>query len=485
MFSEAKNLENAGTSSSLEKEENKEHQGNEKISRDESTVTNSDDIAIRVQNLSKCYQIYDKPHDRLKQSLYPRMQRLIGQPPKQYYREFWALKDVSFEVKKGETIGIVGRNGSGKSTLLQIICGTLAPTAGGVETKGRIAALLELGSGFNPEFTGRENIYMNGAVLGLNREEIDDRLDAIMSFADIGQFIDQPVKTYSSGMSVRLAFAVQAQVDPDILIVDEALSVGDAKFQAKCFARLKQLIDNGTSILLVTHSSEQVVTHCSAAILLNNGVQLEAGEPRHVVNRYMDLLFGKGKRAIDPPSPSNTVPQGEIKAKASYQLSHTCDVFATRAGYNPHEYRWGDGTTSILDFYLAADDEPYPSAITAGQVITLVVSVKFHCDLLRPILGITIKTKDGVTISGINSEMADVTALQAFLKKGLVIHGKFNFRCGLAPGDYFISIGIATRESEEIIPHDRRYDSIHFVVRPHNHFHGLADLELNLSITEI
>lgn len=460
----------------------------ENMVTDSSNVAIPGEITIRVQNLSKCYQIYDVPRDRLKQFVAPRLQRLAGRQPRQYFREFWALKDVSFEVKRGETIGLIGRNGSGKSTLLQIICGTLAPTGGVVETKGRIAALLELGSGFNPDFTGRENIYMNGAVLGLNSEEIDERLDAIVSFADIGQFIDQPVKTYSSGMSVRLAFAVQAQIDPDILIVDEALSVGDAKFQAKCFARLKQLKDNGTSILLVTHSSEQIVAHCSSAILLNNGMQLETGEPRRVVNRYMDLLFGKEKRDIAAePIESADELTPVTKAETSYQLSQACDAFATRGGYNVHEYRWGDGTVSILDFYLAADGEPYPSAITAGQAITLAISIKFHRDLLRPILGINIKTKDGVTVSGINSEMGDgdFTDFQVLWKKGTVMHATSRFKCGLAPGDYFISIGIATREGEEIIPHDRRYDSIHFVVRPHNHFHGLADLELNLSLCKI
>lgn len=256
----------------------------------------SSDIAIRISNLSKCYQIYDAPRDRLKQFVMPRLRRITGKTNKQYFSEFWALKDISFEVKKGETVGIIGRNGSGKSTLLQIICGTLTPSNGSVETNGRIAALLELGSGFNPEFTGRENVYMNAAVLGLSKEEVDERFDDITAFADIGQFIDQPVKTYSSGMVVRLAFAVQSQVEPDILVVDEALSVGDAKFQAKCFERLRQLKENGTSILLVTHSSEQIVTHCSTAILLNNGAQLETGEPKHVVNRYMDLLFGKENR---------------------------------------------------------------------------------------------------------------------------------------------------------------------------------------------
>lgn len=484
MFSETKNIvKSAASSLPFEREDQEQEESYE----GKSVIANSSDIAIRVENLSKCYQIYDKPHDRLKQSLYPRLQRLVGQSTKQYHREFWALKGVSFEVRKGETVGIIGRNGSGKSTLLQIICGTLTPTGGSVETKGRIAALLELGSGFNPEFTGRENVYMNAAVLGLSKAEVDDRFDDIAAFADIGQFIEQPVKTYSSGMSVRLAFAVQAQIDPNILIVDEALSVGDAKFQAKCFARLQQLKENGTSVLLVTHSGEQIVTHCSFAVLLNDGAQLETGEPRRVVNHYMDLLFGKEKIAISP-SPaqsSDTLAQVATQVEAPYQLSEACDVFETRAGYNVHEYRWGDGTASILDFYLIADGKPYPSAITAGQTITLAMSVKYHRDLLRPIVGITIKTKDGVTVSGVNSEMRELADFQVLLKKGSVMHAKANFRCGLAPGDYFISVGIATRQGEEVIPHDRRYDSIHFVVRPHAHFSGLADLELDLSVTRI
>lgn len=256
----------------------------------------SDNVAISVQNISKCFFTYEKPRDRLKQAIMPRLQRWVGDETTTYGKEFWALRDISFDVKRGETVGIVGRNGSGKSTLLQIICGTLAPTAGSIETQGRIAALLELGSGFNPEFTGRENIYLNGAVLGLTRDEVNERFDAIAGFADIGEFIDQPVKAYSSGMAVRLAFAVQAQVDPDILIVDEALSVGDARFQAKCFERLRQLKDNGTSILLVTHASEQVVTHCSRAILINDSKIELIGESRPVVNRYMDILFGREKR---------------------------------------------------------------------------------------------------------------------------------------------------------------------------------------------
>jgi lipopolysaccharide transport system ATP-binding protein len=242
------------------------------------------EVAIRVQGLSKCFHIYASPGDRLRQFVLPRLRRGLGLPAGNYFKEFWALRDVSFEVRRGEAVAIVGRNGSGKSTLLQMICGTLSATGGAVHTRGRIAALLELGSGFNPEFSGRDNVYMNAALLGLSRDEVRDRFSSIAEFADIGDFMDQPVKTYSSGMVVRLAFAVQAQVDPDIIVVDEALAVGDARFQAKCFQRLQQLKDRGSAILLVTHSTEQVVTHCTRAVLLNAGQMLEAGEPRKVVN---------------------------------------------------------------------------------------------------------------------------------------------------------------------------------------------------------
>ncbi|MBX9871452.1 MAG: ABC transporter ATP-binding protein [Burkholderiaceae bacterium] len=222
----------------------------------------SSEIAIKVENLSKCYQIYDQPRDRLKQFVLPRMQSLVGLQPKQYYREFWALKDVSFEVKKGAAVGIVGRNGSGKSTLLQLICGTLSPTRGLVEANGRIAALLELGSGFNPEFTGRENVYLNGSILGIEKERLDERFADIEKFADIGNHIDQPVKAYSSGMFVRLAFAVQMHLEPEILIIDEALSVGDQFFQAKCYAAIRSMMDRGTTVLFVSHSAATVKVTC-------------------------------------------------------------------------------------------------------------------------------------------------------------------------------------------------------------------------------
>lgn len=240
----------------------------------------TNDIAIRVNNLSKCYHIYEKPHKRL-------LQGFLGSK-KQHYKEFWALKDISFEIKKGETVGIIGRNGAGKSTLLQIICGTLTPTSGSIETYGRVAALLELGSGFNPEFTGRENVYMNAAVLGLTNEEIDARYDDIVAFADIGDFIEQPVKTYSSGMMVRLAFAVQITVEPEILIIDEALSVGDFFFQQKCFGRLRQMQAKGITIIFVSHDTGTVRNLCSTSIYLRRGELFYIGDTINTINKYLN-----------------------------------------------------------------------------------------------------------------------------------------------------------------------------------------------------
>jgi lipopolysaccharide transport system ATP-binding protein len=253
----------------------------------------SSEIAIKVESLSKCYQIYEQPHDRLKQFVLPRLQRWAGLTPKRYYREFWALKDVSFEVKKGETVGIIGRNGSGKSTLLQMICGTLNPTGGTVQANGRIAALLELGSGFNTEFTGRENVYLNGTMLGLSKAEIDLRFDAITAFAEIGDFIDQPVKTYSSGMYVRLAFAIQANVDPEILVIDEALAVGDAYFVHRCMLRFNELQRNGTTILFVSHDANTVRNLCSRVIWMEDGRLVANGGASNVVDTYLASLFGQ------------------------------------------------------------------------------------------------------------------------------------------------------------------------------------------------
>ncbi len=250
----------------------------------------SSDIAIQVKNISKHFLMFEKPEHRLKQMIVPKLQRLAGQQPKLYYRDFVAVNDVSFEVERGATVGIIGRNGSGKSTLLQMICGTLQPSHGSVLVNGRIAALLELGAGFNPEFTGRENVYMNAAILGLSRKETEERFEEIERFADIGIFIDQPVKSYSSGMYVRLAFAVAINVEPDILIVDEALAVGDEAFQRKCFARIEQIKENGATILFVSHGSQTIVQLCDRAILMDRGEVILDGVPKTVVNQYLRLL---------------------------------------------------------------------------------------------------------------------------------------------------------------------------------------------------
>jgi lipopolysaccharide transport system ATP-binding protein len=248
------------------------------------------DIAIRASHLSKCYHIYSNPTDRLKQFIAPRLQRLTFQHPKQYFHEFWALNEVSFEIKKGETVGIIGRNGSGKSTLLQLICGTLTPTAGSVNVNGRIAALLELGAGFNPEFTGRENVYMNAAILGLSHEEVVERFDDIAAFADIGEFIEQPVKTYSSGMYVRLAFAVNILSNPDVMIVDEALAVGDMNFQAKCMTALTRIQDRGATVLFVSHDVGAVKSLCSQGIYLEHGKIKTIGKAPNVAEQYIKTM---------------------------------------------------------------------------------------------------------------------------------------------------------------------------------------------------
>nr|WP_312196777.1 ABC transporter ATP-binding protein [Brucella anthropi] len=277
----------------------------------------SEDISIRVENLGKRYEIYSSPRERLKQFVLPPLQRILGVDAPTHYKEHWALRDINFDVKKGEAFGIVGRNGSGKSTLLQIITGTLAPTIGSVTTRGRIAALLELGSGFNPEFSGRENVYLNAMLLGMTREQVDERFDRIAAFADIGDYLEQPVKTYSSGMLVRLAFAVQVQIDPDILIVDEALAVGDALFQKRCFSRIEQLLSDGVTLLFVSHDQESVRTLTHRAILLKSGEEVLTGSSSEVLLSYRKLLHEEESayfsslaqqniHALEPPKTSAT-----------------------------------------------------------------------------------------------------------------------------------------------------------------------------------
>ncbi|EKO3471063.1 ATP-binding cassette domain-containing protein, partial [Vibrio fluvialis] len=250
----------------------------------------SSDIIIKAEGLSKCYLMYDNPKHRLTGPIINRIRKIIGLEPKSFYREHWALKSLNFSINKGDSVGIVGKNGAGKSTLLQMLTGTLTPTSGHINLQGRVAALLELGAGFNPEFTGHENIYMNASILGLRQEEIDEKYDEIIEFADIGEFIHQPVKTYSSGMYVRLAFAIAANIKPDILIIDEALAVGDIRFQLKCLKHMNQLKQNGVTILFVSHSPEQVKRFCNKAIWIDQGCVREYGPASHVCDKYNDYM---------------------------------------------------------------------------------------------------------------------------------------------------------------------------------------------------
>ncbi|PWK85722.1 ABC transporter ATP-binding protein [Fulvimonas soli] len=446
-----------------------------------------DDVAISVRGISKRYEIYAKPVDRLKQMAVSGVHRLVGGRGAHYFREFWALRDIDLEVRRGECVAIIGRNGSGKSTLLQIICGTVRPTSGEVAIEGRVAALLELGSGFNPEFTGIENVYLNASLLGLSRDEVERKMDDILAFADIGDFVHQPVKTYSSGMAVRLAFAVQAQIDPDVLIVDEALAVGDARFQAKCFARLKTLRERGTSILLVTHSTEQVVTHCDRAVLIDRGLKLDEGEPRHIVNRYLDLLYGRipvEGRGEDPgvKVPNEVTVNSQLQEWDAEFGERSSGCFTERPWYNPYEHRWGDRRAEIMDFAAFVGEQPFPQAVPCGAAFLLYVRYRFLSNIVRPIFGMTLKTKEGLTVYGTNTEMASVEAVPTHGDAGRSGVLMCSFRMNCAPGDYFISLGIASRDvNGEVVPHDRRYDSVHVRVEPiGSSFLGVTDLQAKL-----
>lgn len=444
----------------------------------------SSEPVVVAEGLGKCYAVYRRPADRLRQFLSPWLRRRLGLRLRDYHRQHWAVRDVSFELAPGEVLGIVGRNGSGKSTLLQLICGILEPSTGSVRTRGRIGALLELGSGFNPEFSGRENVFLNAAVLGLSREETQARFDAIVSFADIGAYIDAPVKTYSSGMALRLAFAVQAQVDPDLLIVDEALAVGDARFQARCFERLRQLRERGTSILLVSHSTEQIVSHCSRALLLEAGSVLEAGAPRHIVNRYLDLLFGESREASQSGQEASLAEVHSEPAvgdaPGSPPLDLVAERFHLRPQYNPHEYRWGDRAATLLDFRLLADGRPAAGLLRPGAELELELALRFERPVARPILGFTIKTSEGVTVAGSNSLRSPCPGLPAFGEPGSVHRLRVRWSNRLAGGDYFASVGIASRGASDILPHDRRYDAIHLEVADTPQCYGLVDLGIRL-----
>ena len=447
----------------------------------------SNEVAISVQDLSKCYQIYDAPHDRLKQFVVPRLQSMFGSIPRQYFREFWALNDVSFEVNKGETIGIIGRNGSGKSTLLQIICGTLSPTKGSIETNGRIAALLELGSGFNPEFSGRENVYMNAAVLGLSKSEVDGCYDDIVAFAEIGQFIDQPVKTYSSGMMIRLAFAVAINVNPEILIVDEALSVGDELFQRKCFSRIEAIKKRGVTILFVSHSGRTIIELCDRAVLIDSGEKLASGPPKQIVGRYQKLLYAPAnkieeiRKQICSADEDVEEPVNSVENIAKEMQSTTEQDQILQESFDP-----GLIPSSTIEYEScgAYIEEPIIQTLTGKRVNNLirgrnyryVYKVKFDRSATNVQFGMLIKTVSGVELGGAGSAISPDQKLQ-YVETGSVYQVEFRFCCMLNSGVYFLNAGVMgdIQESEGFL--HRLIDSAMFRILPEDNCYktGMVD----------
>lgn len=427
----------------------------------------SNDIVIKARNLGKSYNIYRRPQDRLKQSVIPRLQQIMGRPANRYFREFWALRDVSFEVKKGETVGIIGRNGSGKSTLLEIICGTLTPTRGTVTTRGRITAILELGSGFNPEFSGRENVYLNGAILGLSREEIDSRFNDIAEFADIGEFIEQPVKLYSSGMAIRLAFAVQAMVDPDILIVDEALAVGDEKFRRKCFARFEELRSHGTSILFVSHSAQQITELCQRVLLLEQGERLLFNEPLQVVRAYQRLIFAPledRKRLIEEYKAIDKSSQKKLGLESTELAASNPDKAASfDSGLSPTTTEvYPTQGAEILSFKIFDNDRCNVNVLTLGETYQFEISGRFLEDRESVYFGIHIRTVSGVVVTG--QRHPEVRTFINRVQAGDHFRVKYEFTMNLLPGTYFVGGGVWAKDEPTCM--HRVMDALMFRVSP-------------------
>ncbi len=458
------------------------------------------DAAIRVRAVSKHYLLFERPDQRLKQMLVPRLQRLVGLPPKQYYRDFAALSGVSFEVRHGETVGIAGRNGSGKSTLLQIICGTLRPNEGSVEVNGRIAALLELGAGFNPEFTGRENVYINGAILGLTRSEVDERFDAIARFADIGAFIDQPVKTYSSGMYVRLAFSTAINVDPDILVVDEALSVGDEAFQRKCFARIEEIQERGGTILFVSHNPQSILQLCSRALLIDGGELLLDADPKTVVSQYQRLINLSGAEGV---AVRDEIRQGAMAAAVSGPRTEAARSLngaaptpssgmappgataASLEGYDPELVpqslvAYEHHGAAIRDLRLLNAEGERVNILEMGRRYTYEYFVDFTADAADVGFGMLINTTSGFGIGGATTAYS-LALRTPRVAPGMSVRVRFAFDCKLLPGTYFLNAGVlGTVEGQQRYLH-RVLDGLAFRVAAAEELVATTLVDLNFS----
>ncbi|MDY7577606.1 ABC transporter ATP-binding protein [Herbaspirillum sp. RTI4] len=433
----------------------------------------SSEIVISVRGVSKCFNTYDRPQDRLKQTFFSILSRLSPQGPGRERmqaraeacgRSFWALSDIDLEVRKGETVGIIGRNGSGKSTLLQIICGTLNPTQGEVEVKGRVAALLELGSGFDAEYTGRENVFMNGQLLGLSKQQISERFAAIEAFADIGDFIDQPVKAYSSGMYVRLAFAVIAHVDADVLVVDEALAVGDAFFTQKCMRFLRQFMKTGT-ILFVSHDTASIKNLCTDAVWIEKGAVLESGTPKSVCDMYLQAFYeeqqGKSTTTrlnVEPRKvlgPRRDARQDLINAS---NLRNDLQIFE----FDSEAGSLGSGGARIVDVAICNDAGEQLSWIVGGEDVRLMIKIDALVDLRSPIVGFYIKDKLGQTLFGDNTYLS-YENLPLACSAGEQFDASFSFAMPrLQRGEYSINVAVADGTQDEHVQLHWIHDALIF-----------------------
>lgn len=423
---------------------------------------------ITVNNLNKAYKTYTTKWGRLIEWTVPSV--------KVKHKLKWVLKDINFSIKAGESVGIIGVNGAGKSTLLKLITKTTHPTSGSINVQGRVAALLELGIGFHPDFTGRQNVFMAGQLLGYSTEEIEQLFPAIEAFAEIGDYIEQPLRMYSSGMQARLAFAVATATQPDILIVDEALSVGDVYFQAKCYARIAEYKKNGMTLLLVSHAVMDISKQCERAIFLKNGEVFSDGPSRQVVNLYMDDLFGKNK-SLDL--------NDDASEKNITFDSNTDDKFHLNPGYLKEEHRWGNGGAKIIDYTIVSEGVNFPSIINTNSNIDIYMKVYFedYFEYITP--GILIKTIEGLFVYGSNSYICTKGKIIPDGKSGKTEIYKFSFNINLNEGSYLLSLGISSGDpTQNTDPVDRRYDSILLKVTNKTHMWGLVDLQANFEKIE-
>ena len=424
------------------------------------------DTAIKITNLTKIYKLYGRHRDRLKDSL--------GLSKKASYKEHYALKNVDMEVKVGESIGIIGVNGSGKSTILKIITGVLNATSGEVQINGRISALLELGAGFNMEYTGLENVYLNGTMMGFTKKEIDERLQDILDFADIGDFVHQPVKTYSSGMFVRLAFAVAINIDPEILIVDEALSVGDVFFQAKCYHKFEEFKKMGKTILFVSHDLTSIAKYCDRVILLNKGVKLAEGNPKDMVNMYKKLLVHQ----LDEETLEDVSGKSAIGEKSADKTA-----WKNNFEVNPTVTDYGERQAEIVDFAIIDQYGAYSSIIEKGSVYKVKAKVYFHETVKNPIFTITIKNKQGTDITGTNTMFERI-------ETGTVNAGEtrivtYEQEMSLQGGDYLLSLGCTGYVGDNFVVYHRLYDLVSFNVLSDKNTVGFFDMNAKITVENV